>query len=205
MTRRILPLGDRGLLAELADVDEVLALYRSLDRTRPRGVVDVVPAARTLAVTFDPAVLRASAARAWLAGADPDAGAAGDSAEVTIRVRYDGDDLGDVAALLGMRPAEVVALHTGSVWRVAFCGFAPGFGYLITDHERLAVPRRETPRTAVPPGSVGLAGPFSGVYPRASPGGWQLIGSTDAVLWNPDAEHPALLEPGATVRFVEAL
>jgi KipI family sensor histidine kinase inhibitor len=203
VTRRILPLGERGLLAELDGVDEVLALYRSLDRSRPRGVVDIVPAARTLAVTFDPALLPMSAARGWLAHAEQDAPAAAEAEAVTIPVRYDGDDLAEVASLLGMREAEVVALHTGSVWRVAFCGFAPGFGYLVTDHDRLAVPRRQTPRTVVPAGAVGLAGAFSGVYPRPSPGGWQLIGSTDAVLWDPAAERPALLEPGTTVRFAE--
>jgi KipI family sensor histidine kinase inhibitor len=124
---------------------------------------------------------------------------------VTIPVRYDGDDLAEVAAILGMRPEEVVALHTGSSWRVAFGGFAPGFAYLVTDHDRLTVPRRSTPRTRVPAGSVGLAGEFSGVYPRSSPGGWQLIGRTDAVLWDASADPPALLRPGAAVRFEEQL
>ena len=85
---------------------------------------------------------------------------------------------------------------------VAFGGFAPGFAYLAGGDPRLDVERRAEPRTSVPPGSVGLAGEFSGIYPRASPGGWQLIGHTDAVLW--DLERGALLEPGGTVRFVEA-
>jgi len=124
---------------------------------------------------------------------------------VELPVQYDGEDLSAVAELLGTTADEVVARHTGSLWRVAFCGFAPGFGYLVTDHNRLQVPRRATPRTSVPAGSVGLAGGFSGVYPRSSPGGWQLIGSTDAVLWDPAAERPALLAPGTAVRFVEAL
>jgi KipI family sensor histidine kinase inhibitor len=118
---------------------------------------------------------------------------------VELRVRYDGPDLGEVADLLGRSVDAVVGLHTASVWTVAFGGFAPGFAYLVTDHERLAVPRRAEPRVVVPAGSVGLAGPFSGVYPRSSPGGWRLIGTTDAVLW--DAERGALLGPGTAVRF----
>ena len=93
-------------------------------------------------------------------------------------------------------PSKLTAMNCG--------GFAPGFAYLVTDHDRLRVPRRATPRTAVPAGAVGLAGEFSGVYPRSSPGGWQLIGSTEAVLWDPEADPPALLRPGAAVRFVEA-
>jgi KipI family sensor histidine kinase inhibitor len=126
------------------------------------------------------------------------------AAAVELPVRYDGEDLDEVADLLGLTRADVIALHTSSDWRVAFCGFAPGFAYLVTDHDRLRVPRRASPRPSVPAGSVGLAGEFSGVYPRSSPGGWQLIGSTDAVLWDPSASRPALLAPGTRVRFVEA-
>jgi KipI family sensor histidine kinase inhibitor len=123
---------------------------------------------------------------------------------VRLTVRYDGDDLAEVATLLGITAREVVERHTASRWRVAFGGFAPGFAYLVTDHSGLEVPRRSTPRTVVPAGSVGLAGSFSGVYPRSSPGGWQLIGRTEAVLWDAHAEPPALLRPGVEVRFVEA-
>lgn len=202
--RRILPLGDRGLLVELEDLDAVLALYETLTAQRPPGVVDLIPAARTIGVTVDPAVLPLSVAHGWLSAAQPAPPATTvDLRPVEIPVRYDGEDLSAVAELLGATAEEVVARHTGSLWRVAFCGFAPGFGYLVTDHDRLRVPRRATPRTSVPAGSVGLAGEFSGVYPRSSPGGWQLIGSTDAVLWDPAAERPALLAPGTVVRFVE--
>jgi KipI family sensor histidine kinase inhibitor len=205
---RILPYGAGALLVELAELDDVLALYEELARTRPAGVVDLVPAARTIGVTVDTAVLSLSAAHSWIAAATPAESSVGaERPAVEIPVRYDGDDLDAVAVLLRMSPADLVALHTASVWRVAFCGFAPGFGYLVTDHDRLVVPRRATPRTAVPAGSVALGGEFSGVYPRSSPGGWQLIGTTDAVLWNPDAapsEQPALLTPGTTVRFVDA-
>ncbi|KRC49913.1 allophanate hydrolase [Leifsonia sp. Root227] len=204
MTVSVLQNGDRGLLAELDDLDAVLALYRALERTRPAGVIDLVPAARTIGVTVDPSVLPLSVATNWLAHTVPEPPHAADARVVEVPVRYDGDDLAEVAALLGMRPADVVALHTASPWLVAFCGFAPGFGYLVTDHERLVVPRRATPRTAVPAGAVGLAGEFSGVYPRSSPGGWQLIGTTDATIWDASAETPALLSPGTAVRFVEA-
>ena len=204
MTAGILPNGDRGLLAELDDLDAVLALYRALERTRPAGVIDLVPAARTIGVTVDPAVLPLSVAANWLAHTDPEPLHTTDAAVVDVPVRYDGDDLAEVAALLGMREADVVALHTASTWVVAFCGFAPGFGYLVTDHDRLVVPRRATPRTAVPAGAVGLAGEFSGVYPRSSPGGWQLIGTTETAVWDPSAASPALLSPGTAVRFVEA-
>jgi KipI family sensor histidine kinase inhibitor len=120
---------------------------------------------------------------------------------VVIDVVYDGPDLEEVGRLTGLGTAGVVEAHTGTPWRVAFGGFAPGFAYLAGGDPRLDVARRAEPRTSVPAGSVGLAGEFSGVYPRASPGGWQLIGRTDAVLW--DLERGALLQPGSSVRFRE--
>ena len=109
--------------------------------------------------------------------------------------------LPDVWRLTGPSEDYIVAAHTGTPWRIAFGGFAPGFAYLTGGDPRLAVARRDEPRTSVPTGSVGLAGEYSGVYPRASPGGWQLIGHTDAPLWDPDRDPPALLVPGGTVRF----
>jgi KipI family sensor histidine kinase inhibitor len=119
-------------------------------------------------------------------------------------VTYDGPDLDDVTRLTGLSRAEVVAAHTGTPWRVAFGGFAPGFAYLVGGDPRLRVPRRVRPRPSVPAGSVALAGEFSGVYPRSSPGGWQLLGRTDTVLWDVDRDPPALLTPGTIVRFVDA-
>lgn len=204
MTRRAVPFGDRAVLIELDDLVEVLGLYAALDRTRPAGVVDVVPAARTVAIMVDPARLPISVATAWAIEAPIRESAAGDGRSVEIAVRYDGDDLAEVAALLGISQPEVVARHTSSEWRVAFGGFAPGFAYLVTDHDGLVVPRRPAARQSVPAGAVGLAGEFSGIYPRTSPGGWQLIGSTDAVLWDSASETPALLTPGTRVRFTVA-
>jgi KipI family sensor histidine kinase inhibitor len=123
---------------------------------------------------------------------------------IEILVHYDGPDLDEVAKLTGLSAGEVVAAHTQTSWRVAFAGFAPGFAYLAGGDPRLQVPRRGEPRTSVPAGSVGLAGEFSAVYPRSSPGGWQLLGHTDAILWDVDRQPPALLRSGSLVRFVDA-
>ena len=114
---------------------------------------------------------------------------------------YDGEDLAEVAEHLGVSSDELVRRHQAATWTVAFTGYAPGFGYLVGDDDLFEVPRRPSPRTRIPAGSVALAGRFSGVYPRESPGGWQLIGRTDARMWDLDREPPALLQPGATVRF----
>jgi KipI family sensor histidine kinase inhibitor len=121
---------------------------------------------------------------------------------IVIKVDYSGPDLDRVASHLGCTAGEVVALHSGQLWTVGFCGFAPGFGYLYGEHDRLRVPRLESPRTNVPTGAVGLADRWSGIYPRSGPGGWQLIGHTEATLWDLDHDPPALLQPGSRVRFV---
>lgn len=208
-TTRVLGYGDSALLVEVeaatagAELDAVLGMYRALDRTRPPGVVDLVPAARTIAVLLDARVLSPAAARGWIERTAPEPPATLSEEVVELAVRYDGDDLAEVAVLLGITPREVVERHTSSRWRVAFGGFAPGFAYLVTDHDGLHVPRRSTPRTSVPAGSVALAGEFSGVYPRSSPGGWQLIGRTEATLFDAHSDPPALLRPGVEVRFVE--
>ncbi len=195
--------GDRALLVECLSTAEVLALAERLRAARLTGVTDIVPGARTVLVSLaDPA--SQSAVRGQLAGmavptvAGPDHSGA---ADVEIEVVYDGADLAAVADHLRMDTAGVVEAHTGTLWRVGFSGFAPGFAYLVGGDPRLDVPRRSEPRTRVPAGSVGLAGGFSGVYPRESPGGWQLIGRTEAVLWDLDRPRPALLTPGMWVRF----
>ena len=133
-------------------------------------------------------------------------GTGGRSACVTVPVRYDGDDLDDVARSLGLTVPQLIDVHSSGDWAVAFIGFAPGFAYLARHDaapRSLDIPRRSTSRASVPAGAVGLAGEFSGIYPRSSPGGWQLIGHTDLPLWDEARENPALLEPGMRVRFID--
>jgi KipI family sensor histidine kinase inhibitor len=197
---KVLPFGDAALLVEVDGLPEVLALAAAVHAARPAGVLDVVPAARTVLVTVVPGT-DLGALRHTVLELPVDPSSAPEGGSVEIPVIYDGPDLAEVARLTGLDEDEVVAAHTGTPWRIAFGGFAPGFAYLTGGDERLQVPRRDEPRTAVPAGAVGLAGEFSGVYPRPSPGGWQLIGRTDVVLWDPDREPPALLEPGGFVRF----
>ncbi|GIL34877.1 allophanate hydrolase subunit 1 [Phycicoccus sp. DTK01] len=207
---QVLPAGEHAVLVEAPGLAEVLALAVAVRAAVARGgapwsgVTDVVPAARTLLLVgdrLDPAPV-ADAVRTLAAVVHADASTPTDGDLVEVPVRYDGPDLDDVARLTGLTAGEVVAAHTGTPWRVAFGGFAPGFAYLVGGDPRLRVPRRDTPRPSVPAGSVGLAGEFSGVYPRASPGGWRLVGTTDVVLWDAEREPPALLRPGGLVRFV---
>ncbi|MFD0313665.1 5-oxoprolinase subunit B family protein [Streptomyces flavalbus] len=199
---RTLPVGDDALLVEVSSGDEAQALHAELLRRRAEGTLtvrEIVPAARTVLLDGvpDPARLAAELAASAVPSVAPRAGRV-----VELPVRYDGPDLPDVAAHWGVTEAEVAVLHAGTEFRVAFCGFAPGFGYLTGLPPRYDVPRRATPRTAVPAGAVALAGPYTGVYPRSSPGGWQLIGTTDAVLWDHARVPAALLSPGTRVRFV---
>ena len=199
---KVLPVGEDALLVEVSSGDEAQALHAELLRRRAEGTLsarEIVPAARTVLLDGldTPARLAAELTAADLPPAPPRA-----RDVVEIPVRYDGPDLADVAAHWGVPEREVARLHAGTEFRVAFCGFAPGFGYLTGLPPRYDVPRRATPRTAVPAGSVALAGPYTGVYPRSSPGGWQLIGTTDAVLWDHARVPAALLAPGTRVRFV---
>ncbi|MEV7076085.1 5-oxoprolinase subunit PxpB [Streptomyces sp. NPDC093990] len=201
---RTLPVGDRALLVEVASGEEAQALHAELVRRRAEGslsVREIVPAARTVLLDgpADPARLAAELTASEVPPAPPHA-----REVIELPVRYDGPDLTDVAAHWGVSPEEVARVHAGTEFTVAFCGFAPGFGYLTGLPARYDVPRRATPRTAVPAGSVGLAGPYTGVYPRSSPGGWQLIGTTDAVLWDHARVPAALLSPGTRVRFVRS-
>ena len=201
---RVLPSGSTALLVELDGLDDVLGLYAALTAEPVEGVVDVVPAARTVLLVTDPAVTGLAAVEQAVRRTTPRSGRRDGGELVELPVVYDGADLADVAAHLGVDPGEVVRRHTGTEWTVAFCGFAPGFGYLTQPGGQWDVPRRSTPRTKVPPGSVALAGEFSGVYPRESPGGWQLIGRTDVTVFDVDREPAALLRPGVRVRFVDA-
>ena len=197
---QLLPSGDRALLVELDDLDEVLGYYAALTADPPADVVDVVPAARTVLVTTSGSLDALSRA---LRAVTPASGSRATGDLIELPVVYDGEDLADVAGLLGCSAAEVVARHTADEWTVAFCGFAPGFGYL-TSAGSWDIPRRQSPRTKVPAGAVALAGEFSGVYPRESPGGWQLIGRTSVRIFDSEREPAALFHPGRRVRFVDA-
>ncbi|NUR16634.1 MAG: allophanate hydrolase subunit 1 [Dermatophilaceae bacterium] len=200
---RLLPAGHRGLLAECDDLAEVMALHQALAAHRPAGVVDLVPAARTLLLAFDERVTSHGRLADIVEAVDVDSShaAATPAGSVTIEVVYGGEDLAEVASLTGLSVDEVVRRHTAAEYVVAFTGFAPGFAYIAGGDPALVVPRRPTPRTQVPAGSVALAGEFTGIYPRQGPGGWQLVGCTNAPLWDLGRTPPALLTPGTSVRF----
>lgn len=188
---KVLPCGDRAVLLDCADAGEARRWHAAL-----APVADATLGARTVLVRGEPARLRS-----LISATSPQDAEESTGGTVVIPCLYDGPDLAEVARLTGLTEDEVVAAHTAASWTVAFAGFAPGFAYLSGGDPRLHVPRRDSPRTSVPPGSVGLAGEFSGVYPRASPGGWQLIGRTELAMWDLDRDPPALLLPGMTVRF----
>ncbi|MEU4763810.1 5-oxoprolinase subunit PxpB [Actinosynnema sp. NPDC023794] len=191
--------GTDGVLVEVDSLGEVEAVRAAVAAARLPDVVELVPAARTVLVVTRPG--GAAAVRKLLTTADLVHHPGADGDEVVIEVRYDGPDLDLVAETAGLTAAEVVELHTGAEYRVAFCGFAPGFAYLTGLPEPLRQPRLDSPRTKVPAGSVGVAGEFTAAYPRATPGGWRLIGRTDAPLFDPRRPTPALLTPGDRVRF----
>lgn len=199
--RRVLIASDQALLVEEDDLEGAMRLHAALVAAPPTGVVELVPAARTVLVRFDPTLVDEVSLAKELGRVEAVHGGLPNAGSVTIGVRYDGQDLDEVAELLGVSAEQLVARHAAATWRVAFTGYAPGFGYLVGDDPLFDVPRRSSPRTRIPAGSVGLAGTFSGVYPRESPGGWQLIGRTDAPMWDLHRDPPALLAPGMTVRF----
>jgi KipI family sensor histidine kinase inhibitor len=200
----VLPVGHSALLVELPTADAAEAFHAEVLRRREAGafpaVGEIVPGARTVLLDglADPRRLAAELP-GWRV---PPLTRNAESA-VRVPIRYDGPDLADVAEMWGVEAEEVARLHSETVFRVAFCGFAPGFSYLTGLPDHCHVPRRADPRTKVPAGSVGLAGTYTGVYPRSSPGGWQLIGTAvEIVLWDPEREPAALLTPGTQVRFV---
>jgi KipI family sensor histidine kinase inhibitor len=201
---RVLPCADSGLLVELGGLDAVQALHAALKADLPAGVTDLVPAARTLLLQLDPQHADVIEIERVVRAARLPGRVRHEQEPVRIPVTYGGEDLNAVAQLTGLTEREVVAAHTGSEWRVSFTGFTPGFGYLSGGSPMLVVPRRAESRVRIPAGSVALAGSFSGIYPRESPGGWQLIGHTEVETWHPDRDPPAVLTPGTRVRFQDA-
>lgn len=200
---RFLPVNLDVLLVELKDLDETLALFDALTAEPIAGVEEIVPAARTLMIQFRPSTLERQTLVNRIAGQDLSQRREVEHRRVEIPVHYNGEDLDEVATLLNINRAEVIQRHTAHDYSVAFCGFAPGFAYL-TGGAGFQVPRRQTPRTRIPAGAVALAGDFSGVYPKASPGGWQIIGVTPLQMWDLNRAEPALLRPGYKVRFTDA-
>lgn len=197
--------GEHALLVETGSLEISHRLDALLRADRPRGVVEIVPGPVTLLVTApgaDPARLRDELFRLLGTASAAVAAVAADAPEVILPVVYDGADLHEVAALSGLSPREVVERHTGRELVVGWLGFAPGFAYLTGLDPALHVPRLDTPRTSVPAGAVAVAGPYSAVYPSASPGGWRLLGRSATAVWDVAADSPALLTPGTRVRFL---
>ncbi|AXB48631.1 5-oxoprolinase subunit B family protein [Amycolatopsis albispora] len=193
--------GSRAVLVDLAGAGEVLGLDAVLAADPPDGVEEVVPAARTVLVRFDPRRTTFERLVEELGGRPLEPPESRRGAELVVPVSYDGADLAEVAARTGLSEDEVVRRHTGAEYRVAFCGFAPGFGYLTGLPPELHLPRRGSPRVRVPAGAVAVAGEYTAVYPHPSPGGWHLLGRTPLAVWDADREPPNLLAPGTTVRF----
>jgi inhibitor of KinA len=205
------PMGDGAVLVEFKDElslevnGQVRALLAALDADPPAGILDLVPAYRTLLVIYDPLTIEYDALLERLRVRERESlGYAPPSRRLTIPVAYGGEfgpDLADVAAHTGLSEAEVIARHGGGQYLVYFLGFSPGFPYLGGLDPALATPRLTQPRTRVPAGSVGIAGSQTGIYPQATPGGWRIIGRTPLRLYDPSAADPFLLRAGDELRF----
>lgn len=200
----VLPVGNDALLFEFDDQQIVLNYYSEITRRRNEGwrptLREVIPAERTILISgVDDPVSVAKEVLAWSVLSFSTSSAQ----IIEVPTTYDGEDLDYVARVWNMTYQEVIAIHTSTNFRVAFCGFMPGFAYLVGLPAELVVPRRPTPRTKVPAGSVALAGKYSGIYPSSSPGGWQIIGTTQLKLWDEDRGFPALLFPGTRVKFLD--
>ena len=201
----LLPYGQSAVLVELATSRDVLPLRDALVAQEHPAVLSVVPAARTVLVEFDPGAALVEELRdliqRCLTGQAGSRAARQAEPVIELAVRYDGADLESVAKQCRMPVAEVIQRHCAPEYTVQFCGFAPGFSYLSGLDPALRLPRLASPRPVVPAGSVAITGEFTGVYPRESPGGWLLLGRTDAVLFDLDRQPPTLLRPGAAVRL----
>lgn len=202
---KIHPYGDRALLLELSGQASVLEWTQHLRSLDLPGVLDIIPGARSIALSLHTGA-SARAIAVALGSTRPSGTLRAEPDDVLdIPVTYDGADIDTVAALLEVGVEELVTIHTTALWEVAFTGFAPGYGYLTSKDCQLNVPRRPDPRPRVPAGAVALAAGYCGIYPTASPGGWQLIGNTTARLWDIDRRPPALLSIGTRIRFSRAV
>ena len=202
---RFLPAGPSAVLVEVADPGQVPGLQAEIERRRSQGwapsLVDVVAGDRTILLdgVADPDQLAADI-RSWpVRPAPPVTGPV-----IEIACSYTGPDLPEIAAQWRVSVPEAARIHAATLYQVAFCGFGPGFAYLARVGEQRSVARRDSPRTEVPAGSVALGGRYTAIYPWPSPGGWLLIGHTDAAVWDPDRDPAALLSPGSRVRFTDA-
>lgn len=212
--RRISPLGDSAVTVTLGEgiseqlSEQVVAQARIIEESEILGVMDVVPAYATVTVFYDPLRVGYADLRSRLLALAPSGmpTAVGNRASRShaIQVRYDGEDLADVAARVGLTIDDVIAIHSATEYRVFVIGFVPGFAYLGVLDSRLVIPRREAPRKRVPAGSVAIAEAQTGIYPSATPGGWHLVGTTDIRMFDPSRSEPALFAVGDRVRFVPA-
>lgn len=197
----IKPVGEHAALVELTGAHGVYELHAALRQRPPAGMTELVPAARTILIGYDPARTSFARLASVVRELRPSGVATNAGRLVEIPVRYDGPDLDDVARCTGLGHDEVARRHAACEYVVAFCGFAPGFAYLGGGDPALRVPRRAVPRTRVPAGAVAVADEFSAVYPAESPGGWQVLGRTESRMWDLTRDPPALLAPGDRVRF----
>ncbi|EHZ6872404.1 MULTISPECIES: 5-oxoprolinase/urea amidolyase family protein [unclassified Providencia] len=201
---RFLPVNLSAFMVELESLEQTMALTDSLTEMPIYGIDEITPAARTILIRYNPFRIDVNELVEKISVRDVSRRVGKASKLVTIPVHYNGEDLSDVAAHLGISTAEVIRRHTENEFQVAFSGFAPGFGYMVSKGANLNVPRRQSPRVRIPAGSVALAGEFSSVYPQASPGGWQLIGVTELLMWDINRPEPALVQAGMRVNFVDA-
>ncbi|MGV9633101.1 5-oxoprolinase subunit B family protein [Nocardia rhamnosiphila] len=206
-TTRMLPAGEHAILVEFDEAAELRSFTHHLRADPPPEISDIVPTEHTVMLYGDPATaaadLREIALRSLRTSSAHTAPDHLLGPLITIGVHYDGADLDEAAAICGISPTELMHAHTSATWTCSFIGFAPGFGYLTSPDNTFDIPRRAQSRPHVPAGAVALAGKYSAVYPRTSPGGWQLIGTTDTSLWDLDADPPSLLSAGTRVRFTD--
>ncbi|HGN1708187.1 TPA: 5-oxoprolinase/urea amidolyase family protein [Providencia rettgeri] len=201
---RFLPVNLSAFMVELDSLEQTMALADSLSEVSIKGIEEIIPAARTILVRYNPIITDTNELISLISLRDITKAQVKTSKQVIIPVHYNGEDLADVAEYLGISVEEVILRHTENEYQVAFSGFAPGFGYMVSKGAQLNVPRRQSPRVRIPAGSVALAGEFSSVYPQASPGGWQLIGVTELSMWDINRPEPALVQAGMRVNFIDA-